>query len=316
MEEKTIEGDFDLATGVWHPEYEYSSDQASKDIFTYGPIDVVKTMLLKLDPKSFTNTCGTNTRVRKICRDNHFQQAYVDRWSMRINAMLFVISEKSKNTTRDLEFYKIWSAISGYKWDGTIIQVARKGNVDMIKLALEDPKISIKNLNSGMTNASIYGHASVVKLLLQDGRADPAIQNNISIRRAAEQGHKEVVRLLLQDPRVDPTANRNGALRNAVVEGHTEVVKLLLEDGRTNPGADNDEAIIQAAEGGYLEIVELLLDSGRVDPTAQDYEAIKIAKRNEHREVAELLEKHYRKYRKITKKTTERMLRKHKTSKK
>jgi ankyrin repeat protein len=80
--------------------------------------------------------------------------------------------------------------------------------------------------------ASTKGQFEIVKLLLQDGRADPASRNNRSIENASYNGHIKVVEFLLQDRRVDPTADDSKALKWACYHGN---VKLLLQDGRVEP---------------------------------------------------------------------------------
>jgi len=91
--------------------------------------------------------------------------------------------------------------------------------------------------------SSKNGHSSIVDLLLQDSRVDPAADNNFSIRWASENGHSSVAGLLLQDSRVDPTASDNYAIKRASENGHSSVVKLLLQDSRVDPAADNNLAI-------------------------------------------------------------------------
>jgi len=82
----------------------------------------------------------------------------------------------------------------------------------------------------------VKGHASVVTLLLANGRVDPnmADQNgNTAIMGAADKGHASVVTLLLANGRVDPNIaeqNGNTALMGAADKGHASVVKLLLAD--------------------------------------------------------------------------------------
>ena len=43
----------------------------------------------------------------------------------------------------------------------------------------------------------------MIKLLLDDGRIDPSINNNFAIRIASSNGHFNIVKLLLNDTRVD-----------------------------------------------------------------------------------------------------------------
>lgn len=82
------------------------------------------------------------------------------------------------------------------------------------------------------------GFVDEVKQLLEAG-ADPASEENLPIRKAAENGHTEIVRLLLRDKRVDPGVSGGYvcgeyrfALKKASENGHREIVRLLLQDKR------------------------------------------------------------------------------------
>ncbi|KKK50667.1 hypothetical protein LCGC14_3122730, partial [marine sediment metagenome] len=82
------------------------------------------------------------------------------------------------------------------------------------------------------------GHVDVVRMLLADGRANPADERNRPFRCCVRRGQAAVLALLLADGRVDPTANDNYAVRISVENEHTEVVRLLLTDTRVVPDAD------------------------------------------------------------------------------
>jgi ankyrin repeat protein len=153
----------------------------------------------------------------------------------------------------------------------------RKGDINKVKYYIDSGVDPSCDNNRAIVVASAYGHAEIVKLLLQDSRVNPASPNNYSIRCASEHGHIEVVKLLLNDKRVDPCDNNNAAIRWASKEGRYDVVKLLLNNSRVNPGDHNNEAIINASARGYYKIVELLLNernedgSPRVDPLGGEY---------------------------------------------
>jgi ankyrin repeat protein len=160
-----------------------------------------------------------------------------------------------------------------------------------LKLDHIDPAIE-KKLNETETAirlASKYGHAEVVRLLLNDPRVDPSAYSNHAIRLASWKGHVEVVKLLLNDPRVDPSDRDNVAIRWASGNGHVEVVKPLLNDPRVDPSADNNCAIRWASRKGHVEVVKILLNDPRVDPSDRDYDAIRSASDNGHVEVVKLL---------------------------
>lgn len=59
-----------------------------------------------------------------------------------------------------------------------------------------------RDLSSILIDAAGDGYVDDVKLLLEDGRADPGAKENRAIKEASKNGHSEIVRLLLQDKRV------------------------------------------------------------------------------------------------------------------
>ena len=136
------------------------------------------------------------------------------------------------------------------------------------------------------------GHIEIVKLLLQDARLTLAFDTNCIIN-ASQNGHTEIVKLLLQDARVDPTYLNNYAFRNSVIYGRIEIVKLLLQDKRTkldiNFIFEINNAIGNASRYGYIEIIKLLLEDSNVDLTFNNNIAIKNAAIFGHIEVVKFL---------------------------
>jgi hypothetical protein len=78
--------------------------------------------------------------------------------------------------------------------------------------------------------ASKYGYKSIVQMLLEHPKVDPALDpNNHAIVYAAFAGHLDIVDLFLENPRVDATkcislANRGWFLH------YPEVVERLLKE--------------------------------------------------------------------------------------
>lgn len=113
--------------------------------------------------------------------------------------------------------------------------------------------------SSSMHIAVLHGHAEVVEMLLNDGRADPSDQ----LYYAVQDGHVGIVELLLQDPRVDVAEDASRLVKSAVRRGHTDVALLLLTDGRT--ASEGLLAICTSAIiWGDHKIVERLLQDERV----------------------------------------------------
>ncbi|KAJ3010639.1 UNVERIFIED_CONTAM: hypothetical protein HDU68_002043, partial [Siphonaria sp. JEL0065] len=148
------------------------------------------------------------------------------------------------------------------------------GNVDLVASWLKDERVDPSSDNYCIYEAAANGHVQVLKLVLEDGRADPGNTDNADcIHMASEGKHIEVVRLLLDDGRADPSENENAAVIAACSKGSLDLVQLLLADARVDPSANDNEAINVACKGGYLEIVNELLLDPRVDPETATWES-------------------------------------------
>jgi hypothetical protein len=84
--------------------------------------------------------------------------------------------------------------------------------------------------------AACKGHVCCMQLLLNSSRGlDPASSNNLTLRVASYSGRADVVKLLLNDARVDPLVNDNECIIMADKLYHYPVVQIYLHDDRINP---------------------------------------------------------------------------------
>jgi hypothetical protein len=139
----------------------------------------------------------------------------------------------------------------------SLLDGVKEGDVESVKLALENGADVHAENDSALRWASRYGHIEVVKLLLEHG-ADVHAENDSALQLASRYGHAEIVKLLLEYG-ADVHAENDSALRWASENGYTEIVKLLLENG-ANVHADSDYALQWASANGHTEIVKLLQD--------------------------------------------------------
>jgi len=153
--------------------------------------------------------------------------------------------------------------------------------------------------------AATRGHEDAVRVLLEDGRADPAAADargsSACLRRACRAGRTPLVQMLLKDRRADPAArdgySDSACLREACSLGHEAVVRKLLEDGRADPAAQSFEAssnegplcLFRAASNGHADTVALLLHDGRADPAIHLSVSLRVACRQGHTAVVRLL---------------------------
>ena len=83
---------------------------------------------------------------------------------------------------------------------------------------------------------------------------------------ATQNGHLDIVKLLIQEGKANPNqANKNGStpLLAAARRGHLDIVKFLIQEGKANPNQActiaNATPFYIAAQNGHIEIVKFLL---------------------------------------------------------
>ena len=135
------------------------------------------------------------------------------------------------------------------------------GNTKIIKTLIKNTNLFFDREFSSfrLVKACEYGHAKLVKILLDLPNVDPSERDNLAIRVACTHGYTKVAEILLQDPRVDPSAQNNKALFKACVGGYVKIIKMLLADPRVDPSKQNNIVIKTACLYGHIEIVRLLL---------------------------------------------------------
>lgn len=98
------------------------------------------------------------------------------------------------------------------------------------------------------------GKTEFVDYLLKHKNVDVHHDVDLALRRASHYGHAEIVKLLI-DAGADVHANKNDALAWACDYGRTKVVKILLDAG-ANPLANYAWPLQQAIKTGKLEIIK------------------------------------------------------------
>lgn len=106
-------------------------------------------------------------------------------------------------------------------------------NIDVVKLfiAKENPSKHEWLLKAAVRHRKV----DIIRLLLEDSRIDPSIDDNSLIVDASTAESPEIVDLLLKDPSVDPSVNDNRPVRLATFYGNWKVVDRLLKDKRVVP---------------------------------------------------------------------------------
>lgn len=84
-----------------------------------------------------------------------------------------------------------------------------------------------KAIDRALVNAVQYNRERIVRVLLDDGRADPCAYQNMAIQSAAYNGYVEVLRMLVEDGRADVEANGGLPLALATERGHSDAIGVL-----------------------------------------------------------------------------------------
>ncbi|CAG8890062.1 unnamed protein product [Penicillium egyptiacum] len=139
--------------------------------------------------------------------------------------------------------------------------------------------------NSGRTPlswAAGNGHVTVVKLLLDTGKADASAKDKLGrtpLWLAAEKCYAPIVKLLLDTGKADINAkDKNG--RTQLIwgarKGYVAMVKLLLETGKADVNAKDNNGqtpLTWASRNGHTATVQLLLSSADAHGTDTDVNA-------------------------------------------
>ena len=113
---------------------------------------------------------------------------------------------------------------------------------------------------NAIITASQNGHAEIVELLLEDGRADPSADMNFALYVAAKNGHWDIVEMLLDDPRVDDAPMLPDVIVLAVKGASIETLRRLLDNEHTPMYVVCDDALMAAIDSNRPGAALLLLN--------------------------------------------------------
>jgi len=168
-----------------------------------------------------------------------------------------------------------------------------KGQTDIVRMFLDEFKAdpSVKD-NFAVLAASKNGHIDIVRLFLDDPRVSLTTENDDVLNMACKKGQLDLVRIFLAENRIDPTANDGRAFATACEGGYVDVAKLMMEDSRIDPSIKDDTALIRACAKGRVEVVKLLLADTRVHPEANNNQAVRLSCESGKVEIPRLLLTH------------------------
>ncbi|XP_072316772.1 inversin [Eucyclogobius newberryi] len=159
---------------------------------------------------------------------------------------------------------------------------AGKGSNDVISTMLTltphlDINMADKYGGTALHAASLSGHVSTVKLLLEKGAMVDSldVMKHTPLFRAGEMGHKDVILTLIKgSARVDLVdVDGHTALHWAALGGNAEICQILMENG-ISPNVQDQAGrtpLQCAAYGGYITCMAVLMENN-ADPNIQDKE--------------------------------------------
>jgi ankyrin repeat protein len=200
---------------------------------------------------SFFNSDKTNKRIDRTTNAALFDYS-AQFWPMHFRESCF-------SSSRDAVIYNVALTVS----DPKSRAFSRWSRIYWKDKTYEDPQT-----NTQLVIASLFGHNTVVQMLLDKG-ADVNAQGGYygnALQAASERGHEQVVKMLLnKGAKVNAQGGRYGnALYAASERGHEQVVKILLDkDAKVNAqGAEHCNALQAASARGNEQVVKMLLNKG------------------------------------------------------
>lgn len=97
-------------------------------------------------------------------------------------------------------------------------------------IVLQHPRSDAIFLNESLEYYSRVGYVEIVSVLLKDSRVDPTIYNNAAMIMAARKNHHGVLKLFLQDGRADTNAFDFEDILFMVEQNCFESIVLLIEN--------------------------------------------------------------------------------------
>jgi hypothetical protein len=230
-----------------------------------GLKDVDREVLKHVDDRQLLKICSIDKKTwHEVCDDGFLQR--------RLSKYPDIEKYKKENESWKQFFLRAVYYISKMKEDFEFSYDSGDFQLQYKLLAKYDG-----NLNSLLIASSRKGQLSLVKYALEKG-VNVSVEENYALRHAAWKGHLNVVKYLAEHG-ADIHVEEDEPLRKAAIYGHLDVVKYLIEKG-ADVHAEGDDPLIYASINGHLNVVKYLVENG-VDPVNNI--AIKYATEDVHK---------------------------------
>ena len=159
-------------------------------------------------------------------------------------------------TKKTMKFLISSNLISTRHFSSCFSNTCKSSKMEFLKMFLAIPGL---NANHGLSTAVNNKDLRVITFLLNNRSRYTIEELNQSIVDCVKKHHDDnkVLKMLLEDPRADPGYNKNEALQYACRVGDIETVKLLIADPRVDPSFPSNNAMLIARENGH-KLIEAL----------------------------------------------------------
>lgn len=222
--------------------------------------------------------------VQRIVQDERFMEfeSHVDVAKYLRDSMSLPI-ETSVMESYIISESKITRNVKEYENRDTMLQAARKGNIERVRVLLHNDRTGIEKRDYlGYTPimwAIREGHRIIAKLLIYVGDANLDVRDysgKTPLILAVDQRHRDIVEILLKSGQVDvreEDESGNSALSQAAHRGDNDMVRLLLD---ADDGYEGDvrtwylsEAVALAAANNQKESIQIILSTEDADSDAK-----------------------------------------------
>lgn len=198
----------------------------------------------------------------KIDSDNSLAKA---KTPQGISLLMFAFYCRNKSAAEILR---------SYQENIDLFEAVGLGDIETVETYLQQQPESINSFaNDGFTAlglASFFGHAELVKLLLEKGADPNIVANNLfmvtPLHSASAISNYEITETLLNSGANPNAKQMNGVtpLHSAAHHGQSELAKLLIKQGAevNAETVDGKTPLFMAQENGNEETIEVLMNHG------------------------------------------------------
>jgi hypothetical protein len=138
-------------------------------------------------------------------------------------------------------------------------QFREKSRLQLVQMIMTDKRATTVDINDMFVLACSNGLLEVVKLMIKDYRVNPKDKR---IRQTALNGHASVLKILFQDGRATEMFRSENTLFQVAKSDHTDVLRVLLEEKLFVLSS----LLVEASKRGHLGLIKAILSENGLSP--------------------------------------------------